>query len=109
MESYSTPGLKGEVIVDMIDCVATVDSVSGKMAVSCINKHEFEEREITLKVPVRGDVRVVSLTGNSADDYNDIGRDNVHPFENPEAVLERSADSLRIKLPAHSVNIVQIG
>ena len=99
MESYSTPGLKGEVIVDMIDCVATVDSVSGKMAVSCINKHEFEEREITLKVPVRGDVRVISLTGNSADDYNDIGRDNVHPFENPEAILERSVDSLRIKLP----------
>ena len=109
MEPYSTPGLNGEVVVDMVDCVATVDSATGKIAVSCVNKHEFEDREITLKVPVNGDVRVISLTGNSADDYNDVGRDNVHPFENPEAVLERSADALRIKLPAHSVNIIRIG
>ena len=107
-EQYPTDGLKGEVLVDCVDCVATLDSATGAIAVACINKHETKEREITLHLPVNGSVSVTSLTGNSADDYNDIGRDNVRPFSNDAAILERTADTLRILLPAHSVNVVRI-
>lgn len=109
VEPYVTPGLKGEVTVDCVDVVATRHNENGKIVVACVNKHEFEDKEITLCLPVNGDVRVTSLTGNSPDDYNDIGRDSVHPFENADAVIEKSDNCLRLRPPAHSVNIVEIG
>ena len=92
-----------------MDVVATRHNENGKIVVACVNKHEFEDKEITLCLPVNGDVRVTSLTGNSPDDYNDIGRDSVHPFENADAVIEKSDNCLRLRPPAHSVNIVEIG
>ena len=108
-EPYVTPGLNGDVTVDAVDCVATLDSHTGRIAVACVNKHETEDKEVELAVPVRGEVRVTSLVGASPDDYNDIGRDSVHPVENAAAVLERRVDGLRLRLPAHSVSVVEIG
>lgn len=108
MEPYATDGQKGEILVDCIDCVATLDSSSSAIAIACINKHEFENKEITLKLPNISSVKVTSLTGHSADDYNDIDRDNVHPFDNINAILKRTTDTLRIMLPAHSVNVIRI-
>ncbi|MBQ4050497.1 MAG: alpha-N-arabinofuranosidase [Oscillospiraceae bacterium] len=109
-ESYTVPGRKDEdVTVGLTDCVATVDSATGAIAVSCINKHETDAKEITLELPVSGKVTVTSLIGESADDYNDIGRDSVHPVDNPGAVLEKGENFIRLCLPAHSVNVVRIG
>ena len=108
-EPYAAPGLNGEVVVDCVDCVATLDSASGRICVACVNKHETEAREIELAVPVRGEVRVTSLAGESADDYNDVGRDRVRPERNDGAILGRAADALRLRLPAHSVNVIEIG
>jgi alpha-N-arabinofuranosidase len=110
VEPYSTIGRRGEeVIVDCIDCVATRDSVTNVIAVACINKHETDNREIVLHLPVNGEVHVTSLIGNSPDDYNDIGRNNVYPVNNDASILEKTDGMIRIKLSAHSVNVVRIG
>lgn len=81
-------------IVDCVDCVATLDSATGAIAVACINKHETDDKEITLKLPVGDRVQVTSLIGNSPDDYNDIGRNNVYPIDNSAAILERTPDNI---------------
>ena len=107
-DRYSVPGREGGVEVDTVDCVATIDSSTGAVAVACVNKHAAEAREIELKLPVTGKVRVVSLTGASPDDYNDIGRDNVRPFENNGAVVECGDGLLKLRLSAHSVNVIRI-
>ena len=108
-EPYVTPGPDGDVTVDAVDCVATLDSRTGAIAVACVNKHETGARTVELTVPVRGEARVTSLVGASPDDYNDVGRDSVCPASNDDAILERRADGLRLRLPAHSVNILRIG
>jgi len=108
VEAYVTPGLQGEVTVDVVDCAATRDSQTGAIAIACINKHETDAKEMTLHLPVSGKVTVTSLIGESADDYNDIGRDHVHPVDNPGAVVEQTAETIRLRLPAHSVNIIRI-
>ena len=108
-QSYTTPGLEGDVIVDCIDCVATLDSVTGAISISCINKHETEAREITQSLPITGNVKMTSLIGNTANDYNDIGRNHVYPLSNPDGILERTSNTLRVMLPAHSVNVICIG
>lgn len=108
-ETYTVPGRKNEEItVGLTDCVATVDSATGTVAVACINKHETDTAEITLELPVSGEVTVTSLIGESADDYNDIGRDSVHPVDNPGAIVEKGENFVRLCLPAHSVNVVRI-
>jgi len=108
-ESYSVSGRNGEEVhVDLIDCVATRDSAAGTVAIACINKHESDSTEVTLHLPIQGSIRVTSLVGGSPDDYNDIDRNNVYPVENNALILEQTADMLRIKLPAHSVNVIQI-
>jgi len=53
-------------------------------------------------------VTVTSLIGESADDYNDIGRDHVHPVDNPGAIIEQTCQTIRLRLPAHSVNIIRL-
>jgi len=108
-QSYTTPGLEGDVSVDCIDCVATLDSVTSTIAISCINKHETEAREITLSLPITGNVKMTSLIGNSANDYNDIGRNHVYPLSNPDGILERTSNTLRVMLPAHSVSVIRVG
>ncbi len=108
VEAYVTPGLQGEVTVDVVDCAATRDSQTGTIAIACVNKHETDDKEIALHLPVCGQVNVTSLIGESADDYNDIGRDHVHPVSNNAAIIEQTKTMLRLRLPAHSVSVVQI-
>ena len=105
---YKVAGRNGEVEVDTVDCVATLDSETGVIAVACVNKHASEEKEVTLMLPVSGRVTVTSLIGESKDDYNDIGRDSVHPVENNGAISEQGADFIKLSLPAHSVNVIRI-
>lgn len=98
-------GVCGE--VDCIDAVATVHSASNNIAVSLINKHISEEKTVTLQVGAYKNVRVVTLSGKSANDYNDIGKETVVPYDN-NAILSEKNGELKITLPAHSINIVTI-
>lgn len=96
--------------VDMIDIVATRDSSSGKLAISLINKHQSSSEKVLLKLPIQNkSMRLISLTGRSADDYNDIDRNYVIPFENNDAINKVDENSVELTLPAHSVNILEIG
>ena len=98
------------VTVDAVDAVATRDSKSGIIAVSAVNKHRTKEQTFTLTLPV-GDkkVTVTTLCGNGPDDYNDVDRNTVVPFENGSAIKRKTARSVTITLPPHSVNIIRIG
>ena len=104
---YNThDGPNGPVAVDRVDVVATRHSTDGRIALAMVNKHESQSQEIVLSAPVCARVRMTSLAGQSPDDYNDIGRNSVRPFDNTAAV--RQADcGLRVLLPPHSVNIVE--
>lgn len=98
------------VTVDIVDAIATRDSKSGVIAVSAVNKHRTKEQTITLSLPVDGKpVTVTTLCGNGPDDYNDIDRNTVVPFENDSAVKRRTSRSVTVTLPPHSVNIIRIG
>lgn len=99
-------GVQGE--IDCIDSVATLDSSNGNVIIALINKHMCEEKVMGLHIGKHQSVKVISLTGNSPDDYNDIDRNTVVPFENNEAVAEDNDDELTLSLPAHSVNIVTV-
>ncbi len=97
------------VTVDMLDFVATRDTNTGGYALSVINKHDTMMQTVNLKMDVHGrDIRVITLCGRSADDYNDIGREYVKPYENNEAVSARKDESISFILPPHSINIIQI-
>jgi len=108
-ESCEVIGPNGPIFVDCVDCIATLHSASGKISVSCVNKHETDEKEITLSLPANGNVQITSLIGHSADDYNDAGRNNVHPVDNIAALIKQTENTLCLRLPAHSINIVTIG
>lgn len=99
-------GVQGE--VDCIDTVATMDSAKGTVAVALVNKHKDEDKTVTLQIGPHKRVNVITLSGNSADDYNDIGRETVVPYPNQSAVLSDESDELVISLAAHSVNIVTV-
>ncbi len=101
----NSEGACGE--VDCIDIVATAHSASDKIAVSLINKHMSEEKTVTLRVGVHSNVNMTTLSGNSADDYNDIGRETVVPYDNNTIFSDENGD-LIVTLPAHSINIVTI-
>lgn len=108
MEKYyiDSEGVQGE--VDCIDAVATYNSENNTVAISLVNKHMHQDKLITLHIGAHEQVQVLTLSGNDADDYNDIGRNTVIPFENDCAVLSDVDGELQILLPAHSINIVQI-
>ena len=97
--------------VNAVDAVATVDAATGKMAVSLVNKHQDQPQAVQLRIP---DVAIkylqlLSLTGRSADDYNDIDRNFVVPFENNAAIQKSENGTIELLLPAHSVNVLKIG
>ncbi len=101
----NSEGACGE--VDCIDIVATAHSASDKIAISLINKHMSEEKTVTLRVGVHSNVNMTTLSGNSADDYNDIGRETVVPYDNNTIFSDENGE-LIVTLPAHSINIVTI-
>ena len=99
-----------QVTVDAVDAVATRDSKSGVIAVAAVNKRRAKAETITLHLPIGGKpVTVTTLCGNGPDDYNDVDRNTVVPFENKEAVRRVTVRSAAITLPPHSVNIIRIG
>jgi len=107
-ETYYIKSEDVEGEIDCIDTVATLDSTSGTVVLSLVNKHMTEEKTITLEIGIHQKVTIFTLSGNSADDYNDIDRSSVIPYENPHALLFDEPATITLSLPAHSVNIIQI-
>ena len=99
-------GARGE--VDCIDTVATLNSANGSVAISLINKHADEEKEIKVFVGEHRNARVVTLSGRDKDDYNDVGREYVVPFDNSSAITADADGELRLTVPAHSVNVLML-
>lgn len=98
----------GTVQVAQVDVLATRRSEDGAIAVSLVNKHETQSAQVTLKLNADGRTcRVETLCGQSADDYNDIGRNTVVPFAN-DAIAVIGAEGVTVTLPAHSVNILTL-
>jgi alpha-N-arabinofuranosidase len=106
---YTVSGREGKVNVDALDIVATRSSANGTIAVSVVNKHETDAQTLELSIPMRNvNISVNTLSGASPDDYNDIGRKVIAPYDNPNAILERSDNRVTLQLPAHSINIIRI-
>jgi len=94
--------------VDSVDAVALLRSSDGAVTVALVNKHARAEKEVVLSAPSAGAVRVTTLSGGGPDDYNDVGRDGVKPFENDGAAQRLPGGGLRVRLRPHSVNILEI-
>ena len=95
--------------VALIDMAATRRTEDGTIALSLVNKHPDQELTVKLKMPAGyAPEKVMTLSGSSPDDYNDVDRNSVVPYENPEA-LTGDGQELTVTLPAHSVNIVCLG
>lgn len=99
-------GIKAE--VDCLDTVATLDSASGHIAISVVNKHAADSKSITFHPGSYRHVRMTSLSGQSKDDYNDIGREAVKPYDNSSAIISQDETCFTVTLPPHSVNIVTV-
>jgi len=94
--------------VSLIDTVATRFSESKDVVISLINKDP--EKEISVSMNLPEGYRVCSLTtlcGEGTDDYNDINRESVKPFDNTSAVTEESGN-ITVHVPAHSVNVLKL-
>ena len=67
-----------------------------------------EAQEITLRFPETYAVRYAETrAGTNADDYNDVDRNDVVPYENT-AAEGLSGQEITFTLPAHSVSVVRL-
>jgi len=106
-ERYA-PDFPGAPEVECVDAVAALRSSDGAVTVALVNKHAHEEKEVALSMPGAGSIHVTTLSGKSPDDYNDVGRDSVMPYENDGAAVRLPDGILRVRLAPHSVNILEI-
>jgi alpha-N-arabinofuranosidase len=93
--------------VATIDAVATVDASGNHWAVALVNRHPSEDVDCTVEIgkeSLEGLHKATTLTGNSADSYNDIeSPDRVSPVK-----TELAFEGGSCKLPAHSLTIVEV-
>ncbi len=97
----------GTAEIETVDLVATRRR-DGTIAVAAVNRHSSQEQIATLNLAGARSVQVTTLAGQAPDDYNDVGRAHCVPVENPEAVAAVTPDQVTLRLPAHSVNVVEI-
>ena len=94
--------------VDMVDALATRCRQTGNLVISLINKDASLEQTIEMECPLGYRFETMTgLRGESPDDYNDVGHENVKPEDLSESVLEENG-VLRIRLSPHSVNILAL-
>ncbi len=95
-----------EISVDVLDLLATKWSDREGMSLAAVNKHAFESQSIILDYEA-DDAEIImhSITGKSADSYNDIDRNEVGiEAKKPE----RYSRGMQVELAPHSVNVIQI-
>ena len=107
LPSWRVTGKDGaEKTIESLDLLATAWTDREGIALSAVNKHAEKEAEVTLSLPEEGQrVRIFTLNGPDKDSYNDIGRNEVGIAETDLGAFRRG---MTVKLPAHSVNIIEI-
>jgi len=103
-----TPESPGVPEVDSVDAIAALRSSDGAITVAIINKHAREEKKATLSLPFDGAIHMTTLSGNSPDDYNDVGHELVKPYENDGASRRLPDGTIQVNLAPHSINILEI-
>lgn len=94
--------------VNVLDVLCTHRSCDNSYAIAVVNKHPFEERELTfnmsgLSYPL--EYRVISVNGESKDSYNDVG---LNKITLTEGSWQPFISCSSIAFDAHSVNVMQI-
>ena len=96
----------GEKKVGTLDLLATAWSDRKGIALSAVNKHAQEAAEIVLALPEEGRrATLYTLNGPDKDSCNDIGRNEVGITETDLGLYRKG---MKITLPPHSVNVLQI-
>ena len=94
--------------VPVLDVLACRRGRDGPVTVAAVNKHPGESRALTLRFeggPDGGEYRVLSVTGDSTESYNDIGFEGVKLTAGPWQTFE---GPLLSSLPPHSVQVIEI-
>ena len=107
------PGMQAVHMDGHTECVDVLDVLStrcrdGMLAVAAVNKHPSEEQVLELAFrdqPIHS-FRVISVLGKSTESYNDIGVFGVSLTEGEWK--DCSGERLCLRLPAHSVQVIQI-
>lgn len=93
--------------VSVIDCVLTSNADNSRYVLAVVNKDPSKEQSVRLDIPeIKTSKRLKNymLSGNSVDDYNDIGAENrVVPQETSLRVNKGN-----IVVPPHSINLIVI-
>jgi len=90
----------------MMDVAITRNEEGTHYACAVVNKDPEKAHSIVLNVAGKvrsGKVKATLLSGNSADDYNDIGRENVLPRE-----TELRMKDGKVEIPAHTLAVLDI-
>ena len=98
--------LGGERTVDALDLLATAFSDKPGMAIAAVNKDPESTHTLRMPLDKPANITILTLNGDSKDAYNDVGHEGVAVTE---TALGLCADEVLIELPAHSVNVIQIG
>ena len=97
-----------EVLVDAIDCVATRSPESGRLGISIVNKKPNETATVSFSLPKIADqAELFTVNGESADDYNDIDRENIRIRENNSGV-KIEGNVITVTIEPHSVNVLNV-
>ena len=93
--------------LSMVDLAAAVRTADGALTVSAVNKYDAREVELELPLFGRGaeSATVYTVTGATPDSFNDVDSEQVTLSERTAAV---KTDSVTLKLPPHSVNLIVI-
>lgn len=97
----------GDNSVSVIDCILTSNADNSRYVLAVVNKDPSREQSVKLDIPeIKTSKRLKNyvLSGNSVDDYNDIGAENrVVPQETSLRVNKGN-----IVVPPHSINLIVI-
>ena len=97
----------GDNSVSVIDCILTSNADNSRYVLAVVNKDPSKEQFVKLDIPeIKTSKRLKNyvLSGNSVDDYNDIGAENrVVPQETSLRVNKGN-----IVVPPHSINLIVI-
>lgn len=92
----------------VLDVILTSDEEGNRFVYAVANKDQNNEQPLKLdfqglgkKVPRK--VQATILSGNSADDYNDIGQERVKPFTQSLPVKNGI-----VNIPPHSLTVIEI-
>ena len=105
-EGSFTPLQHADRQTPVLDVVATTDASRSRYVLAIVNKHPKDVQPLQIDFKAMGlkqprQLRATVLAGNSPDDYNDRGRENVTPQEQ----TLRLRDGI-VSLPPHSLTFL---